>query len=369
MTETLASYAVASVQRVVVRCTAHLDGSQVAELDVTGGSVTADARRTKQRDASLQFAPRQDLGLEAAYDLLVTSGLQLQLERGFMLADGTLMAPLGRFVVDVPTYKRTASGAELSVTCSDLSARVSRARWSDPYQIEAGSSLADALNALLLNRWPAVTSAIYAAAIPDVIGAQAVFGAGEASDPWADACGLAAAHGYALLFDPTGAAVLRTEPVLDPSAAVFTFARGATAIMTEATRTSPLERTYNGVIVSGEGSELETPVRGEAWDENPGSATYRYGPFGQVPMFYSSPLITTAEQAEQAARTRLAGVLGRVEQLSWSSVVHPGLQPLDVVGVEGEDATPAYYVIDALTIPLGPGEAMGAVAREITVTY
>jgi len=225
-------------------------------------------------------------------------------------------------------------------------------------------ALADALNDLLADRWPDVSSAITAATCPETLSAPAVFDMGSDSDPWADACGLATAHGYELFFDPAGVARVKLAPDLASLSPVFTFARGSTAIMLEQTKGAPLERCYNGVIAPGEGSELETPGRGEAWDTNPTSATYYLGPFGKVPRFYSSPLITTESQAESAAARLLAKTLGRVEELAWTSIVHPGLAPLDAVAVELDGET-RVYILDALQVPLRADEAMGATAREI----
>ena len=79
--------------------------------------------------------------------------------------------------------------------------------------------------------------------------------------------------------------------------------------------------------------------------------------------------MTTQAQAESVAAVMLAGCLGRTEQLTWSALVHPGLEPLDVVAVETEDGSLRSYVLDKLTIPLTPAEAMSATARDVTVAY
>jgi len=104
--------------------------------------------------------------------------------------------------------------------------------------------------------------------------------------------------------------------------------------MTERDRETKLTETYNGVIATGEGPEIATPVRAEAWDDDPTSPTYRYGLFGQVPYLYSSSLLTTQAKAQAAADAKLAQLLGKSTSLSWSQIVHPGLAPLDVVEVE-----------------------------------
>ncbi len=363
---TLAEAIVRGYQRAVVTCGAYLAGAKVADLSVLGGSVTADARRSIWRDASLDLAPTEDLDLPAVFALLKTPGIELAIARGVEIADGTqLVAALGRFVPDEPQLKRSGAGYSLSVTASDVSIRIQRARWVDPYTIASGTPLATALSELLADRYPLVATAITSDVCPDTLGVQVVTEAGSDSDPWADACSLASAFGYVLCPDPAGVVTVRRIAPATPGEAVFTFARGATAIITETTLSATLERTYNGVVATGEGTGVDVPVRGEAWDDNPASPTYRLGPFGRVPYFYSSPLLTTADQCETAAAKLLAGLLGRVEAFSCQSAVHPGLQPLEVIAVEQSDGSSRAYVLDAIGIPLDLGGTMAITTREV----
>ena len=369
MTPTLAELVTAPAQTVYVSGGVYLSGTLLADLPITGGAVTADARRSQTRDGSIDLSGAA-AEVDALYDALVTPGAEVAIARGFVLPGGsTVAAALGRFVVDEATRKEDGAGASLSATLSDLSKRVSRARWADTYSVRSGTSLASALNAIISDRAPTIPTRITPVNTLGTLGASATFDAGAGSDPWADACGLAAAFGYALAIDVDGYAVTLPAPVLSADAAVFTFARGAAAIVTDRSRVAPLERSYNGVIVTGEGPDLDVPVRGEAWDRSPASPTYYLGPFGRVPLFYASSLITTTAQASAAAASLMAGLVGRVEQLAWSHVVHPGLKPLDVVLVEDAAGGLTPYVLDALTIPLTVDGAAGATAREIVTAY
>jgi len=194
-------------QTVLVTCSAALAGSELGDLHVVAGSVTADCRRAATRDATVTFAPAPGQSYDALYDLLATPGLELSLARGFQLADGTqVTAPLGVFVIDELTYKRVGAGAgwELTAACTDRSQRVTRARWTQPYQIAAGTALADAINAAVASRWPGAQTIVSAAGVPNSLGAQAVFQAGSDSDPWADICSLATSFGYLLSFNAAG---------------------------------------------------------------------------------------------------------------------------------------------------------------------
>ncbi len=365
-------------QTILAGVLAYLDGTLVGELRVTGGSVTADARNAVMRTCSIEFAPgvwsegevlagrdsHRDL-----YELLCTPGLELVVRRGWVTPyGGEVVVSLGRFVVEETTYTEGESGTTVSCDGSDLAVRIQRARWTEPYQVAAGTALATALADLLRDRWRDVAIGFDEVTVSEVLGAAAVFEAAADSDPWADAQNLAQAHGYVLYPDAEGVFRLRTPP--DPASAVpvWTFERGDGAVIVEQTRTAPMERVYNGVIATGEGSELDVPVRGEAWDTAADSPTSIYGPYGLVPYFYSSSLITTQEQAENAAASILATVIGRIEQLSWAQVPNPMLAPLDPVAVEDEDGVMHSYIIDSLTIPLSVSETMTATARETRVT-
>lgn len=367
---TLAELVTGGAQQVLVTCSLYEGDAVLASPAVTGGSVTADSRRSILRDCSVEFAPQPGQSLEELYRMLVTPGVTIGLRRGFRLpGGGEVLADLGRFVPDEPQLTRDAAGMRLAVSATDVAIRVQRARWTAPYQILAGTALAEALTELLSDRYAQIKTQITASQCPEVMGAGLVTEAGAESDPWSDAVGLAAAYGYALYPDPAGVVTVRRLSLPTGGGYGFVFARGEAAILTELSRSSPLERTYNGVIASAEGSEVEMAVRGEAWDENPTSATYYLGPFGKAPYFYSSSLMTTADQCESAATALLAGLLGRVESLAFSSVVHPGLQPLDHIGIEQADGSVAGHVIDALTIPLDIGGAMTATCREIAVSW
>lgn len=366
----VADYVTGPVQQVLVECSLYSGGQLLSTPAVVGGSVTADCRRTILRDCSLEFAPTSDAEALALWDAILTPGVTVGLARGFLLPDAThVVAPLGIFVPDSPEMRETAEGMSLSLACTDMALKVQRARWTDPYQALAGSSLAAVLTDLLHDRYPPLPINISSSNCPETMGSGLVLEAGDSSDPWADAVNLAGAYGYALFVDVTGTARVQRISAPVPGGYAFTFARGKTAIVTEKTKSSPLEQTYSGVIASAEGSEVANPVRGESWDTNPASPTYCRGPFGKVPYFYSSSLMTTVDQCQAAADKMLAEMIGRLEAVSWNAVVHPGLQPRDVVALEELDGTITPYVIDTLTIPLDSGGTMSVVAREIRVDY
>lgn len=344
---------------------AYMGGQLVAELEAIAGEVTADSRRSVWRTATIDFAPSEEFTFFEIYQLLATPGLELVVRRGWRTAqDDEVIISLGRFVIDEVSMAEDEGGMGVSANCSDLATRIQRARFTDPYVIASGTALATALAELLADRWPDVAIGFDTSTIPNEIGAQVVLEAGDSSDPWTDAQNIAQAHGYVLFFDAEGVARLQTAPDPNTVSPTYFYYRDENAVVVEQNRVAPLERTYSGVVVSGEGSSLATPVRAEAWDEGPQSPTNVNGPFGYVPYFYSSSLITTVDQAKDVALAMLTTVTGRIEQLSWRQVPNPAVKPLDAIEVEDADGYYHTYLLDEVTTPLAPAEAMSATARE-----
>jgi hypothetical protein len=337
-----------------------ITASDGTTLSPVSGSVTMDSRRSITRTADLDLTATTTRSAAQIYDLVMTPGLEITIKRGLKLADGTFeYVPLGIFSTDTASITRGTSGT-VRWNGSDRSKKISRARFTDPYQITAGTNLATAGTDLLRSRWP--LTPVSFDAILDTVTAQLIFEAGESSDPWEQARNLFADYGYDLNFDGEGTA--RAVVIPDPSitTATFDFGSGATNLVMGAESAGSLENTFNGVIASGEGSDVALPTRGEAWDDNPLSPTYYLGSYGKVPLFYSSPLLTTQQIAQTAANSILAKLKGRVDGLSWSTVVNPALEPLDVIQMN-VGGTTYKAVIDQLTIPLKATDAMTATAR------
>ena len=125
------------------------------------------------------------------------------------------------------------------------------------------------------------------------------------------------------------------------------------------------EGVYNGVVATGEGLDRETPVRAVVVDTDKTSPTYWYGPFGKVPRFFSSPLITTSGQAALAAATMLTKQLGLPYAVDLSLVPNPALEPYDPITVRYPGRS-EVHVLDRLTIPLTADGPLTASTREQT---
>lgn len=358
------------------------DGNET-ELRVEDGSVTMDASRSIIRTCELKLTATTDRTLEEVFALIVTPGIEVRVARGLSFdssgSPGFGIGPfglteyggetpdelvsLGVFSTDSASYSRRVTGT-IAWSGSDRSKKIARARFTSPYQITAGTNLATAITQLLTSRWQ--FTQVSFGNVTDAINASIVLEAGPNSDPWKDARSIMADYGYDLNFDGDG--IARAQPVPDPatSPAVFDYGADETNLVDNANVSATLERTYNGVIASGEGTGVATAVRAVVWDDDSTSPTYYLGGFGQVPYFYTSPQLTTSAQCQIAASTILARVKGRARGLSWSSVVNPALEPLDVVTNTVRGIT-SRVVIDQITTPLSASETQKATARETAV--
>jgi hypothetical protein len=349
----------------VVRVDILNDGGVIGSVYPVDGGVSIDSRRTVRRTLSMTVVDEDGSltpGQGAVSGLLTPYGTELAVYRGVEYADGaTEFTPLGVFVLTQVDVTEDESGEKLSLQGSDRSIRVSRNKFIDPYQVTAGTSLESALVALLRDRWVDVQTDMptTGVALPTV-----VIEAQKGNDPWASAVTIAEAFGYDLAFSPDGIARMRTipDPVEDDPVEIYQ--DGADAVLTAMTRTFDSARAFNGVIVASQGTNTDLPIRAIAWDENPNSITYRYGPFGEVPFFYESSLITTGEQAATTAAALLRKATGVSEAVSWNQIVNSAHDVLDVVRLQRDaKALDLVLLIDRLDVPLGPEGTMSAVAR------
>lgn len=305
-------------------------------------------------------------------DLLTPYGNELALYRGieYRLAGGDTVqefVPLGVFVITDVAINADESGIAISLDGSDRALRISRARWTEPYQIASGTNVGTALLALLQDRYPDIQTRF--SATTDTV-AQMTLGLDTDNDPWSDAVEIAESFGLRLYFDADGVCVLEPEPDYSVSATVETYSENDEAMLLSASRSLSAEGVYNAVVVTAEGSDMETPFRAIAIDDNPASPTYVYGPFGLVPFFVSVPTINTQAAANKLASSRLNSIRGTNENISWSQIVDPSLDASDIVAINNAKAKIARaMVLDRLSIPLRYDEAMTATGRTIVFAY
>jgi hypothetical protein len=349
----------ASCQTAVVKASVLLGDTVLGDLLITDGSVSMDGTSDGSlRSLSLTCAPDAD-----AWDWITAAGAEIQAWRGLTLPGGDELASVGVFVIDADPDE--SLDGTITISAGDRSRRISRATWTDPYAVPSGIDVGDAITGILRTCWPACP--VGYGQTGKLLGSASLFQDGSGSDPWKDARAIAATAGLDLYFDANGIARLR--PVPDPAVAdpCMTYHDGDSGVVITSRRVALLSQLYNGVIATAQGSGVSTPVRGECWDGDPTSPTYRYGPLGQVPYYYSSPLLVTQAEADSAAQTVFARIKGRAEQRAWEMVPNPALEAFDLLEFVAVDGTVTRYMIDQITIPL-VGGTMTATARKTAVT-
>lgn len=379
-------------------------GVQQAEIFPIGGEVEADARRTNRRTCSVTLAATNGLVPGVNPSLLTPYGNELLIWRGVFLnrskqVDKTYLGlagaygdydaldtafvdytdlgavilieveepewvPQGAFLITEVDID-SADGATITVRGVDRSLRISRNRWGGKYKTVDGDTLDDVLVNLIRNRWSDVQTAIDP--VSDTV-SQVVLGLDQENDPWQDARDIALSKGYDLFFDQSGVAVIQGPQDYADAEPVETYEENSEATLLGVARNLTSERSYNGAIVTGEGTKNNKVFSGRAWDNDPKSPTFHKGPYGEYPQFYTSSTVNSDSDAAAAAARLVTQTKGLVENVSWTTIVDPSLDAGDYVRVKNTLANiDRSFVIDRLTIPLDPNSPMTAVARTIRI--
>ena len=390
--------------QMLLRCEIWQGGYQVATVYPISGSVEVDARRTSRRTVEVTLAATDGLVPGVNPSALTPYGNELHVWRGIRIPtsvqvpktyaglqtafatfttlanafvtftdlEATLLVEVDRdewvpqgvfFLTDVDIDSST--GATLTLRGTDRSLRIVRNRWTDKYETINNDRPDEVIGALLSNRWPEVQTdfPVIEKQVP-----KRVFGLDAEDDPWTNAQDIATAAGYDLYFDQSGVAVLRPTPAYDVMEPQETYEENSEAMVLSVARGLNNERSYNMVVVIGEGTRQNQVFRARVQDLEPDSPTYIYGPYGRYPLVYNTSGILSDEDAADTAAGLLAKTKGLVEAFEWTQIVDPSLDAGDYIRVTNSLANVSRsFVIDRLTVPLGPGEAMSAVARTLRI--
>jgi hypothetical protein len=228
------------------------------------------------------------------------------------------------------------------------------------FYIEAGTAKETAIENILKYRYPKVktifpaTNQVTTLLYPTI---------DQSSDPWREALKIAESASMDLYFDENGIARMRPIPDPDKGTAIATYTDGSDSVLIQIARSLSIDESYNGVIYTGEGTNLSIGVIGEAWDDNPSSPTYRKT-YGEVPLFKSSPTILTVGEAKEAAAAELKKVIGASEKITWDQLVNPAHDVYDLVKVTRSPVgVDKILMLDAISVPLAASGTMNAIGR------
>lgn len=268
---------------------------------------------------------------------LAANGQQLRVQIGIGIGpDGIEWFPRGTFLIQ----DSQEDGNSVSVSAVGLLALIDEARFVSPYQ--PSGTLFSTLRGLLEPALTVVNSGLADRSVPsginwdeDRLGAVL-----ELLDAWS-ADGYVNEQGYFL-----------ARPDTAPTVAVLSLTNGAGGTVIRASGNTTREGGYNVVVARGTASD-GAQVQGVAYDTSTGPRRYE-GEFNPlpVPYFFPSPLLTTVQQAKDAAGTvlrRLRRSSGK--QFDIEMVPDPTIQVGDAVAITNDHYTDLLCTVERLNLP------------------
>ncbi|MEU3507962.1 DUF5047 domain-containing protein [Streptomyces longwoodensis] len=334
----------AESHRVITQVQLFLTDGRVLDLEHTGGSVPVDRSQAIRRTCTVTV-PDPSLIPRTPADQLATYGSRLRISRGVDYGDGSSeLVPLGVFRLDdaggdVTDGPVTLSGKDLAVIVQDDKLT---APWT------ASGTVVGAVTALVQRSLP---DADVIAQITDAPIGRRTFDV--EADPWAACQEIAAAAGAEVFCNADGQFVIATLPDLLSTPPVWEIAAAEHGVYIKANRAMTSTNVNNGVLARGENTaDNIPPVSYLAVDDDPGSPTYWYGPFGRRPRFYSSSTLTTTAACQAAAQLKLAEAKAPNASGDISSLPNPALAPGDVLRVVHPDGSAELHQVASFTVPL-----------------
>lgn len=345
-------------------CTTFQTGTSPSgtEIPIEVGTVVVDGTANVRSTVDLTTDGAGMWPTSGGSGLLLPYGNEIFIERGIAYSGGSFeYVGLGYFRIQSPQQQQPPNGP-IRVTGSDRMAGIIDARLLAPVQFRAGSTLGGIVAYLVQGVYPAATIEWDDA----TSGVSITQDVATTDDRFGFLNDLISAVAKIWYWDHRGVLVIKSLP--NPATAVYDLSAGANGVLVSMARTLTRDRVYNAVVASGTAATSAPPVRAVAFDNNPASPTYFFGPFGPVPQFFSSPLLVTPDAAAAAAVTLLQKSLGLPYSVDLSTVPNPALEPYDAVTTRASTAEPVEtHVLQKLTIPLTAAAAMSASTREQSV--
>lgn len=360
-------------------------GIKVMELFVSGGSITNDSTAATRRRCNLQIDVDDNEDLVPAKSFYMDKGLwpagneiqlyQIMDYRGLYSPE---IVPIGRYRISKPVVTEDDTGrATIQIEGFDRSRAIGRNRFTDAYAVTRGVSYSDAIKDLIMNRYPHLVDGDFVDWLDTGGGNDGpAYGSPglifeRAEDPWDKIRKMTESFGGEVLFDGYGRPVLRmmSNPQFDEP--VFDYIENENATFTGIQRTLDDTDSYNGVVVTGQNSNNEQPIRAEAWDTEPDSPTY-YDPikpaastYGPVPYFITSEYVKTTGQAQAAAETNLAIQSGIIETVTFDGIANFAHESGDVIRIKRDRVgVDDNYVLESYSHDLGSVIKMSGKTRK-----
>lgn len=271
---------------------------------------------------------------------------RFQVRRGVASMGVADLTPIGQFRVD--DVDRSVTG-EIALSGSGLESYVVDARFLAPRTPPYGSDTVGTIRQLITEALPEATvralntrNRIVTATAP------------WEKERWDAIESLADSILAEVYVNHLGEFIIADLPQITTGAQVATFDEGDGGLLVDRSEKETRDQVYNAVSVSGSSTDPNVPpVWAWAADMTPTSDTFFYGPFGQVPRFFSSQFFTTTQQCLDYAVELLAQSLAANNSLSFTGLPLDYLEVGDLVGVRRQDSTMATHLLQKTQSNLG----------------
>jgi hypothetical protein len=327
-------------------------------IPILDGDVQLDAAADVR--STIDLTTSGDRWPADADGLLTPYGNELHVRRGIQLDGGTIeWVSLGYHRIDTVEQPDAPRGP-VRIAGSDRMAGLIDGRLETPRQYAATDLVGDVVDELVTEIYPTAVIEWDDATDAETLGRALVI----EEDRHAGLADLVTAYGKIWYWDHRGYLVIKDPP--DPARPVYVVNSAARGVLVRLSRQLTRKGVYNAVVASGEGADTAAPVRAVVTDDAETSPTRWGGPFGRVPKFYSSPVITSQDQAEAAARSLLLQESGLPYSVEFGTVANPALEPYDPLRVRYPGRS-ERHLIDRLTVPLTARGDMSAATRQQAV--
>lgn len=319
---------------------------------VISGEVNVE--ESGERNARVTIVDPDGQFIPHSFQSIFWFGREMRCYRGIEFLDGTkeyvLLGVFRLYEVRVTSSRRNRV---MTLRGRDRADRVRRTRFTDVYEVAAGTNVAVAVRTLLEGAGITQFNFTPTASTTRKMSFQ------RGGDRWDAALEIAEGAGFMLRFDAQGVAVMEVVPHPNerPVSWYYDTTKTDTHPIISVERTGTDENVYNHIIITGEGDK--NIVRAEAKDTDPNSETYYLGEFGDVTFFRVVSANTSQADAQRLADQLLAAYTRSTEKVAISILANPAIDINDIVYVrEDMSRTNSRFVVSNFSIPFEKGSTM-----------
>lgn len=342
--------------QIVSTCTLTTPGGASGTYSIAAGSIAVDRTQQIRRTAPQLLVQ----GGTDAFGLLSTPGTQVVISHGIVFG-GSSQELVPMLTGELTSAALAYGDGLISLAVADRWQKLAASPRLYPYTPATTARRVDEIVSAVTDVFPGITIRNTATDGGPVSTAQA----------WTSRADQVAAYaadgGMEVYFAPDGALVIRNLPQITDAPA-WTIKTGPGGTMKAFTRTRPLDRLYNTVILTpatNDPSQTWTQVVAQITDPaNPRHPNR----IGVRPYAYSSPTALTTAQAQTVAGQILTKIQGTTETLSITAMGMAALEGGDVVRILAPSDTGDLILtqfLQTLSIDLGTSE-MSATTQDST---